>query len=183
MRTCLKGSLSCVFILLCQLCINGISIVPLKLKHFFEFALPFFHDDAFILMYILECKDVRQDNRTYSATYDFTLLRDWWVVNVMKLCSSINASAMVSVASNAQYFQCIFIATHVFNRSVWFLYDIQKNLKLVFSWEECAWESILQRKYEFKKHGVFIGKDDVYFIYTNEKDWLINESIFWQGAR
>ena len=80
------------------------SVIPKWNKHntteveaIFEFAFSFFHDDAFVLLFIPECKDVRQDVRTYSATYGFTLLRDWWGINGMKLCSGVNASATVSI--------------------------------------------------------------------------------------
>jgi hypothetical protein len=36
---------------------------------------------------------------------------------------------------------------------------------------------------EFKKQRVCIGKDDVYFNYTTEKNQLINGFIHWRGAR
>ncbi len=79
------------------------SVVPEWNKHntteieaIFEFAFSFLHDNAFILLFISECKHVRQDVRTYSATYGFTLLKDWWGINDMKLCSDIDASTTVS---------------------------------------------------------------------------------------
>ena len=79
------------------------SVVPEWNKHntteieaIFEFAFSFLHDNAFILLFISECKHVRQDVRTYSATYGFTLLKDWWGINGMKLCSDIDASTTVS---------------------------------------------------------------------------------------
>ena len=68
-----------------------------KIEVIFEFAFSFLHDDAFILLFIPECKDIRQDVRTYLATYGFTLLRDWWGVNGMKLCSGTDASATISI--------------------------------------------------------------------------------------
>ena len=75
-----------------------------EVEAIFEFAFSFLHDDAFILLFIPECKDVRQDVRTYSATYDFTLVKDWWGVNVMKLCSGIDVSATVSPILNPPQF-------------------------------------------------------------------------------
>ena len=79
---------------------SPLSVIPERNKHnsteieaIFEFAFSFLHDDAFILLFIPECKDVH----TYSATYGFTLLRDWWGVNDMKLCSGTDAFAIVSI--------------------------------------------------------------------------------------
>ena len=51
-----------------------------------------------------KCKDVRQDVCTYATTYDFTVLQDWWSVNVMKLCSRIDAFGIVNVALHAKFF-------------------------------------------------------------------------------
>ena len=67
-----------------------------KIEAIFEFAFLFLDDNAFILLFISECKHVRQEVCTYSATYSFTLLKDWWGVNRMKLCSGIDISAIVS---------------------------------------------------------------------------------------
>ena len=67
-----------------------------EIEAIFEFAFSFLDDNAFILLFISECKHVRQDVRTYSATYGFTLLKDWWDVNRMKLCFGIDASATVN---------------------------------------------------------------------------------------
>ena len=76
-----------IFLLLPQSFQNGTSINH-KMKAIFEFAFSFLHNDAFILLFVPECKDVR----TYSATYGFTLLRGQWGMNGMKLCSSIDVS-------------------------------------------------------------------------------------------
>ena len=35
---------------------------------------------------------------------------------------------------------------------------------------------------EFEKHGVCVGKDDVYFNYTTKKNQLMNGFVPWQGA-
>ena len=74
----------------------------IEIEAIFEFAFSFLHDDAFIFLFIPECKDVC----TYSATYDFTLLKDWWEVNGMKLCSSTDASITVNIVFFPQHFQC-----------------------------------------------------------------------------
>lgn len=94
------------------------SIVPKWNKHniveieaIFEFIFSFLHDDAFIILFILECKDVCQDVHTYLTTYDFTLVRDWWDLNVMNLCYGINPSTIVSSPSLwlSISFHCILI--------------------------------------------------------------------------
>ena len=68
-----------------------------KIEAIFEFAFLFPHDNAFILLFISECKYVCQDVRTYSATYSFTLLKDWWGVNGMQLRTGIDGFVTVNI--------------------------------------------------------------------------------------
>ena len=34
----------------------------------------------------------------------------------------------------------------------------------------------------FEKQGIYVGEDDVYFNYGNEKDKLVNGLVPWDGA-
>lgn len=61
----------------------------------FEYAFSYVHDDVFIFLFILESKEVHSDVRTYDATHDFALVKDWWGVNVLHSCYAINKSAKV----------------------------------------------------------------------------------------
>lgn len=62
----------------------------------FEFSNAFLNNNVFIILFNLECKDVSEDVCTYLAMYDFTIMRDWWGVNVMKLWCGFNVSAISS---------------------------------------------------------------------------------------
>lgn len=66
----------------------------------------YLHNDGSLFL-IPGSEDVCGDVHTYSATYDFKPVRDWWGVNVKKLCYGIDASAIISLTSNAQQFQYI----------------------------------------------------------------------------
>ena len=69
-----------------------------KIEAIFGLVFLFLHDNAFILLFIPKCKDIRQDVYTYSIIYGFTLLRDWWGVNDMKLYTSTNVSSTINIA-------------------------------------------------------------------------------------
>jgi hypothetical protein len=71
-----------------------------EIEAIFEFAFHFLHDDAHILLFVPESKNVRLDVRTFAATYEFVLIRDWWGINFMHLCSGLDAYAKVCISNN-----------------------------------------------------------------------------------
>ena len=71
-----------------------------EIEAIFEFAFHFLHDDAHILLFVPKSKNVRLDVRTFAAIYEFNLIRDWWGINSMHLCSGVDASAKVCFVDN-----------------------------------------------------------------------------------
>lgn len=54
----------------------------------FESAIAYLTDDASWLLFCPKFVKVRDDVRTYAASYGFALAMDWWAINEMLLCSS-----------------------------------------------------------------------------------------------
>jgi hypothetical protein len=52
----------------------------------FEFADGFLTDDAPLLLFLPEFKTIRDDVRSYAASYGFALAKDWWAINELPLC-------------------------------------------------------------------------------------------------
>ena len=71
-----------------------------EIEGIFEFAFHFLQDDAHILLFVPESKNVRLDVWTFAATYEFVLIKDWWGINFMHLCSRVDASSKVYVVDN-----------------------------------------------------------------------------------
>jgi hypothetical protein len=71
------------------------------IEAFFEFAL---HKDACILIFmpsacmpisIPKVKEVRYDVMTYAMTYNIMIVKDWWGINEMPLCSCVDKTLTV----------------------------------------------------------------------------------------
>ena len=60
---------------------------------------------------------------------------------------------------------------------------VKEILDLVlFPREKCEFENSLPKNIEFKKRGVCVGEDDVYFNHTIVKYHLMNGYIPWRGT-
>ena len=61
----------------------------------FEFVDGYLTDDAPLVLFMPEFKTVRDDVRTYAATYGFALAKDWWAMNELPLCLPTNTKLTV----------------------------------------------------------------------------------------
>ena len=63
-----------------------------NIEALFEFASIYLTNDGPLLLFVLEKTNVRVDVRTFAASYDFELQKNWWDCNEFSLCSPIDTS-------------------------------------------------------------------------------------------
>lgn len=68
-----------------------------NIEALFEFACAYLTDDGPLLLFVPEKKDVRDDVRTFAASYDFVLRKDWWGFNELPLCYPLDTSLTVYI--------------------------------------------------------------------------------------
>jgi hypothetical protein len=68
-----------------------------NIEALFEFACAYLTDDGPLLLFVHEKKDVREDVRTFAASYDFVLRKDWWGFNELHLCYPLDTSLTVYI--------------------------------------------------------------------------------------
>lgn len=61
-----------------------------EVKTLFEFTFSFFYNKVIILLFVTWTKEVQGDIMAYAATYDVMILKNWWGVNMLHLCSPID---------------------------------------------------------------------------------------------
>ena len=70
----------------------------------FDFADSFLHDNGAILVFLPESPSIRMDVKSYAASYDFKIFKDWWGINELRLTSPLNSNHTVSdVVTNFLY--------------------------------------------------------------------------------
>jgi hypothetical protein len=52
-----------------------------NIEALFEFACAYLIDDGSLLLFVPKKKNVREDVRTFAASYDFVLRKNWWGFN------------------------------------------------------------------------------------------------------
>jgi hypothetical protein len=82
---------------------NPTSAIPtwnVRLKKYvdtvFEFADNFLHDNAALLLFHANDRELQLEIEEYASTYEFKLLMDWWALNELPLALPRDPSAMVS---------------------------------------------------------------------------------------
>lgn len=107
--------------------VPGISFPPLAIptwnvhnskdvEALFEFASAYLTDDGPLLLFVPEKKDVRDDVRTFAASYDFILHKDWWGFSELPLCSPVNAALTVHTELHIiSMFYFLFLSTFQFH--------------------------------------------------------------------
>ena len=70
----------------------------------FEFPDSFLHDNGTILVFLPESPSIRMDVKSYAASYDFKIFKDWWDINELRLTSPLSSDHTVSdVVTNFLY--------------------------------------------------------------------------------
>ena len=57
-----------------------------NIEALFEFACTYLTDDGIFLLFVHEKKNVKVDVRTFAASHNFVLRKDWWGFNELPLC-------------------------------------------------------------------------------------------------
>ena len=62
----------------------------------FEFADSLLHDNGVILIFLPESPSIKMDVKSYVASYDFKIFKDWWGINELRLTSLLCSDHTVS---------------------------------------------------------------------------------------
>lgn len=76
-----------------------------NIEALFEFVCAYLTNDGPLLLFVTKKENVRDDVRTFSASYDFVLQKDWWGFNKLPLCYPLNTSLIVHTKLYYSLFQ------------------------------------------------------------------------------
>ena len=150
----------------------------------FEFAEIYLHDDAALLLFHANDRDVLIDVEECAETYNFHLECDWWGMNDLPLASPRNPSTTVIVIfiSSFSFHQFIFLFMYFF--IFLFILSILVN---IFLWQ-CTrfWVQLFVRSGNVQSQFSIAENfehHDYFYNFVSSDSQLMHGSVPWRGPR
>lgn len=147
----------------------------------FEFAELYLHDDAAILLFHANDRDILFDVEECAISYSFRLAHDWWAINDLPLALPRDSTSTVFPLLKQCYVSWFFYYFCDFFLGLVLLYSVLSILQCTRFWVQLfVRDSPIKSRFSI---GGEIGDLDTFYNTVTAATQLMHDGVPWRGAR